>query len=62
MGEIRGGYEIGLWKLIRKEWDILLPNARFLVGVGGRVSFWKDLWCGEQALCFSFPTPFDLAA
>ena len=34
----------------------------FLVGDGSRVSFWKDLWCGGEALCLSFPSLFDLAA
>ena len=55
MCEIRGGCGIGIWKEIRKEWKTLLPNAMFLVGDGRRGSFWKDFWCGEEALCTSFP-------
>ena len=53
-GLIRGGFGSGFWKEIRKEWETLLPNALFLIGDGRRVSFWKDLWCGEEALCRSF--------
>ena len=26
-------------------------NAVFSIGDGQRVSFWKDVWCGEEALC-----------
>lgn len=51
-----------IWKEIRKEWETLLPNAMFLVGEGRRVRFKKDRWCGEEALCPSFPSLFNLAA
>ena len=27
---------------------------------GRRVSFWKDVWCGEEALGRSFPTLFNM--
>lgn len=33
---------------------------RFLIGDGSRVSFWKDFWCEEEALCYLFPTLFNL--
>ena len=26
------------------------------------ISFWKDTWCVEEALCLSFPSLFNLAA
>ena len=29
-------------------------------GDGRRGSFWKDFWCGEEALCTSFPSMFEL--
>ena len=45
---------------IRKDWEILYGNAKFLIGDSGRVCFWKDIWCGEEALCWSFPTLFNL--
>ena len=36
-------------------------NACFCIGVGRRVSFGKDVWCGEEALCSIFPSLFNLA-
>ena len=31
-----------------------------MISYGSRVNFWKDLWCGEMALCMVFPTLFSL--
>ena len=31
------------------------------LGDGRRISFWKDVWCGEEVLCSSFPSMFLLA-
>ena len=33
----------------------------FSLGDGKRVSFWKDIWCGEEALCLDFPMLYNLA-
>ena len=60
--DIRGGYGTGLWKNIRKEWLSLSQNTSFSLGNGRRLGFWKDSWCGEIALCNTFPTLFNLAA
>ena len=60
-GESRINFRTGLWKEIRKEWEVILKNAQFVIGDGSRVSFWKDLWCGEVALCMVYPTWFSLA-
>ena len=38
-----------------------LGNGRFLIRDGRRVRFWKDMWCGEKALCRSFSTLFNMA-
>ena len=59
--DIRDGFCLGLWKEIRKEWPFFLQNATFSLGEGRRISFWKDVWCGEEALCSSFPSMFLLA-
>ena len=32
-----------------------------MIGDGSRVSFWKDVWGGEEALCRAFPTLFSFA-
>ena len=58
---MRGGFSVGLWKEIRKEWPLLLQNASISLGDESRVSFWKDVWCCEEALCLAFPSLFNLA-
>ena len=59
-GESKINFGTGLWKEIRKEWEVILKNAKFVIGDGSRVSFWKDLWCGEVALCMVYLTLFRL--
>ena len=59
-GESRINFGTGLWKEIRKEWEVILKNAKFVID-GSRVGFWKDLWCEEVALCMAYPTSFSLA-
>ena len=59
--ESRGGYGTSLWKEIRKEWLSFFQNAVFALGDERRINFWKDVWCGEEALCYSFPSFFKLA-
>ena len=62
IGDIRGGYDTGLWKDIRKGWHTLSQNAVFSLGDGRRLRFWKDIWCGEVILSNAFPNPFNMAA
>ena len=59
---MREGYGVGLWKAIRKEWNLLSDKIVFEVGNERRVRFWKDKWCGNEALCVSFPSLFALAS
>ena len=59
--EGRKGFGVGLWKEIRKEGSLLSNNIVFSVGNGRRVRFWKDSWCGDEALCYTFPSLFALA-
>ena len=56
----RGASGISVWKEIRKEWDIVFPHAVFSLGNGRRMHFWKDAWCGVEALCVSFPSLYAL--
>ena len=59
--DLRGGYETSLWKEIRKEWPSFFQNMVFSLGDGRRINFWKDVWCGEEALCSIYPSLFNLA-
>ena len=59
-GENRENFGTGLWKEIRKDWGTLLDNAKFQIRDGSRISFWKDFWFWEEALCRHFPTLFRL--
>ena len=51
LGECRNSFETSLWKEIRKNWEVVLLNVKLVIGDGSRVSFWKDVWVGEEALC-----------
>ena len=61
-GDIKGGFGVGLWKEIRKEWPQLIQNTYLALGNGRRISFWRDVWCGEEALSLMFPNLFRLTA
>ena len=61
-GDINEGFGVGLWKEIRKEWPQLIQNTYLALGNGRRISFWKDVWCGEEALSLMFPNLFRLTA
>ena len=39
---IRGGFGVGLWKDIIKEWPLFLQNAAISLSDGRRIIFWKD--------------------
>lgn len=59
---MREGHGVGLWKEIRKEGSLLHNKIVFSMGDARRVRFWKDKWCGSDALCNSFPSLYALAA
>ena len=59
--EVRERYKVGLWKVIRKDWDILSGSMAFSMGNGRRLRFWKDKWRGNEPLCTSFPSLFAIA-
>ena len=52
---------MGFWKEIRKKWPFMKDKFVFSVGNGRRVRFWKDSWCGDEALSMSFPSLYTLA-
>ncbi|XP_050277959.1 uncharacterized protein LOC126719454 [Quercus robur] len=50
----KGVHRCGLWRSIRKGWEVFSKCIRFEVGVGDRVKFWTDWWCGDLGLHLSF--------
>ena len=40
---------------------VFFQNAVFSLVDGWRINFWKDVWCGEEALCSRYPSLFNLA-
>ena len=59
---VRVGYGVGVWKEIRKGWDMVAGKILFEVSNGSRVLFWKDKWCGSMTLCDAFPNLSAVAA
>ena len=39
-----------------------LSFSVFSLGNGKRLRFWKDVWHRDEALCYSFPSLFSVAA
>ena len=40
---------------------VFFQNSVFALGDGRRINFWKDVWCGKEALCVRYPVLFNLA-
>ncbi|KAG7990850.1 hypothetical protein I3843_02G045100 [Carya illinoinensis] len=59
--EGNGSYGVGMWKQIRRGWRMFANNTKLLVGEGTRISFWRDIWCGEEALKDTFPCVYLVA-
>ena len=39
----------------------LFPELGLRLRDGRMINFWKDVWCGGEALCARFPSLFNLA-
>jgi hypothetical protein len=59
--EASGPFGVGLWKHIRRGWDLFARNVRFEVGVGSKILFWHDTWCENQLLKHAFPSLYHIA-
>ena len=43
-------------------WEVFSKYIRFEVGVGDRVKFWIDQWCGESPLQLTFLVVYGIAS
>ena len=43
-------------------WEVFHKYAQFKIGVGDRVKFWTDRWCGDLRLHLAFPILYNFAA
>ena len=59
--EVLSSYGVCLWKGISKVFDDFIKGIRLKVGMGDRVRFWEDLWCGDTPLKLSFPILYEAA-
>ena len=58
----REGYDVGLWKVIRRGWEAFKARTGFMVGNGRKTKFWHDVWCKDAPLKDFFPSFFFLAS
>ena len=58
---VNSSYGVSLWKTISKDWSSFKRFISFDVRDGSRVSFWHDVWCGDNTLKETFPTLFAIA-
>ena len=42
-------------------WEAFSQYTWFEIGVGNRVKFWQDCWCGDQPSQLSFPVLYEIA-
>ncbi|XP_042974564.1 uncharacterized protein LOC122306191 [Carya illinoinensis] len=59
--EGNGTYGVGVWKHIRRGWGVFVRHTKLVAGEGTHVKFWRDIWCGEEALKDAFPSVFLVA-
>ena len=57
-----GVHWCGLWRSIRMGWEVFSKNIQFEVGVGDRVKFWTNWWCGDSSLQLTFLVVFGIAS
>ena len=43
-------------------WEVFSKNVQFEVGMGDKVKFWTDWWCGDSPLQLTFPVVFGITS
>lgn len=59
--EVRRIFGVGLWTVIRRDWDVMGSNMVYSVGNDRGFRFWKDRWCADNPLRTSFPSLFAIS-
>ena len=59
---VRGTEGKGLWKYIRRGWEVFQRYTRLHLGTGVKIRFWKDAWCSTSVLLDLFPSLFLIAS
>uniref|UniRef100_A0A2N9I593 Reverse transcriptase domain-containing protein n=1 Tax=Fagus sylvatica TaxID=28930 RepID=A0A2N9I593_FAGSY len=54
----RGAHGCSLWKGIMSGWDFFHQHVKLVAGLGNRIRFWHDNWCGNGPLKTQFPVLF----
>ncbi len=60
--EIRRPHGCSLWKGILFGWDFFKQHVELVAGMGDRIRFWHDHWCGSVPLKTLFPVLFSCSA
>jgi hypothetical protein len=50
-----GSFGVGMWKNIRRGWEVLSKFLKYEMRDESKISFWHDLWYGDHPLKESFP-------
>jgi hypothetical protein len=53
-----GTHGCSLWKGIFLGWDLFNQQVELVAGLGNRIRFWHDKWCGDAPLKALFPSLF----
>jgi|UniRef100_A0A2N9JBP0 hypothetical protein len=53
-----GAHGCSLWKGILSGWDFFKQHVELVAGLGNRIRFWHDSWCGDVPLKSMFPVLF----
>uniref|UniRef100_A0A2N9GE45 Reverse transcriptase domain-containing protein n=1 Tax=Fagus sylvatica TaxID=28930 RepID=A0A2N9GE45_FAGSY len=54
----KGTHGCSLWKSIFSGWDFFHQQVELVAGLGTRIRFWHDVWCGDVPLKTRFPLLF----
>jgi hypothetical protein len=52
--DLPGPHVVGLWKHISKGSRLFHCDIRFDTGIGSKIRFWEDVWCGDMSLKDAF--------